>query len=252
MFARAGARLRPARLVKNSISVSQLIYPRFAPAGNPSSPSPLSGLFARTVAFTVAAAAAAHVRPRNGICSHENATEPNRYEPNRSDTNGLPKALHRRLLDQLARMRAELPPVCRLAAANSPLNRPTPRHRALAEMEDKLHCLVSGESLARLAPVLADPLLKLDEVSSFPLSPLSPLLSPSCGISRRRPRQQSFPARRLAGRDESCPRRQRQCDRGASHPFNRVVITLCAPPYLPGLYLAAAAGSLAGAGSPAS
>lgn len=71
-------------------------------------------------------------------------------------------------------MRAELPPVCRLAAANSPLNRPTPRHRALAEMEDKLHCLVSGESLARLAPVLADPLLKLDEVSSFPLSPLSP------------------------------------------------------------------------------
>lgn len=64
-------------------------------------------------------------------------------------------------------MRAELPPICRLTAANAPANRPTANHRALLELEDKLHCLVSQQSLAKLAPILTDPLLKLDEVSVY-------------------------------------------------------------------------------------
>lgn len=62
-------------------------------------------------------------------------------------------------------MRAELPTVCRLTVANAQANRPSANHRTLAEFEDKLLCLVSRQSLSRLAPVLTDPLLKLDEVS---------------------------------------------------------------------------------------
>lgn len=70
-------------------------------------------------------------------------------------------------------MRAELPTVCRLTVANAQANRPSANHRTLAEFEDKLLCLVSRQSLSRLAPVLTDPLLKLDEVSLVAKSVLS-------------------------------------------------------------------------------
>lgn len=62
-------------------------------------------------------------------------------------------------------MRAELPPVCRLTAANTQANRPTPNHRQLVELEDRMHQLVARHSMAKLAPALAEPTLKLDEVS---------------------------------------------------------------------------------------
>lgn len=63
-------------------------------------------------------------------------------------------------------MRAELPPVCRLTAvASTSATRPSARHRALADAEDKLQRLVSCHSLAQLGNSLADPTLKLDEVS---------------------------------------------------------------------------------------
>lgn len=63
-------------------------------------------------------------------------------------------------------MRAELPPVCRLTAANTQANRPTKNHKVLAELEDRLQSVLAKQSLVRLAPILTDPLLKLDEVNS--------------------------------------------------------------------------------------
>lgn len=128
-----------------------------------------------------------------------------------------PTALHRRLLDQLARMRLELPPVCRLAAASSPLNRPGPRHRALAEMEDKLHCLVSRDSLRKLAPILTDPLLKLDEVR------------PSRRRRRRRPPESSSNLAGVVLAVDDSP--IDPVGQPASHPFSRVVSSpLCQVP----------------------
>lgn len=81
-------------------------------------------------------------------------------------------ALHRRLLDQVTAMRAELPPICRLIGPSSGSNQPLDRslasanHRALADIEERFHLIVSKQSIGRLGEALADPLLKLDEVSS--------------------------------------------------------------------------------------
>lgn len=69
-------------------------------------------------------------------------------------------------------MRSELPPVCRLMVAPGQVLLPSDRnywpssnHRALADAEDRLHLLVSKQSMGRFGEALADPLLKLDEVN---------------------------------------------------------------------------------------
>lgn len=67
-------------------------------------------------------------------------------------------------------MRAEVPPICRLTAANSQANRPLLNHKLLADMEDRLSSLASRVSIGLLAPALADPLLKIEEVSKASLS----------------------------------------------------------------------------------
>lgn len=80
-------------------------------------------------------------------------------------------ALHRRLLDCLAQMRLVLPPISRLVLNSScQSNRLTQNYKLLADYEDKLVCLVSRQSMLKLVPLLTDPLLKLDEVSSRKLS----------------------------------------------------------------------------------
>lgn len=72
-------------------------------------------------------------------------------------------------------MRADLPPVCRLIApANSAQaaigglfgsDKTSQHHRALADLEERLQVFVGRHSIARLSAALADPTLKLDEVS---------------------------------------------------------------------------------------
>jgi len=114
-------------------------------------------------------------RTRAAATTNRLQFKPNRTEPNR--TQWPPAALHRRLLEQVGQMRAELPPVCRLTAANTHANRPTQNHRSLAQLEEKLLRLVSERSIAKLAPILADPLLKLEEVSQLSRSPAEPLLA---------------------------------------------------------------------------
>lgn len=85
-------------------------------------------------------------------------------------------ALHRRLLDQLGRMRLEVPPICRLTAAN----RANRNQRLLADMEDRLGSIASKVSIGTLAPALVDPLLKIEEVSRWAGRPSQPAVELRC------------------------------------------------------------------------
>lgn len=60
-------------------------------------------------------------------------------------------------------MRAELPPICRLGPAQA--SRLSENHRSMAELEERLVGLICRSSLPRLWQSLADPTLKVDEVS---------------------------------------------------------------------------------------